>query len=129
MFVEPPDGTLKVAPARIEYGPPTVAVPLETVAPPLLKTVNTACEVVPVAIVPKLNPTGLTAIWPGVTPAPAKAFVEFPPSLVNTAFALNGPATPGVKLTCTCTVWPGATVYGLPPLMPYGAGAAAVPCR
>src|SRR6059036_353872 len=48
-FVAPPPGMLKLLPDAIVNGPPvTVAVPLLTVVPPRLLTVNVRCEVVPV---------------------------------------------------------------------------------
>jgi hypothetical protein len=62
-FVEPPAGMLKELPEMALNGPPVaVATPLLTAVPPLLLTVNTRCELVPVAIVPKSIATGLTTI-------------------------------------------------------------------
>ena len=69
-LVEPPTGTVKVAPVRMLYGAPTVAVPLVTGVPPLLETTKTSCELPPVASVPKSKAPGLMAIWPAVTPTP-----------------------------------------------------------
>src|SRR6266478_6004769 len=58
-LVEPPGGTLKVLPdTTLNGGPDTVAVPLLTVVPPLLVTVKTACELVPVGRVPKSRAIG-----------------------------------------------------------------------
>jgi len=62
-LVEPLGGTLKVLPATTLNGAPeTVAVPLLTIVPPVLLTVKTACELVPVARVPKSRAIGLTPI-------------------------------------------------------------------
>src|SRR5690242_9470393 len=91
-FVEPPADSEKVAPERMVYGPPdTAAVPLLTVEPPLLLIVNTACAVAPVMMIPKSCATGLTPIWPGVSPAPVTEFVESPPLLAKMTLALTGP--------------------------------------
>src|ERR1043166_9232854 len=69
-LVEPPAATLMVLPATMLNGAPTVATPLLTGVPPVLLTTNTACIVVPVAIVPKLIEGGLTPMSPGVNPTP-----------------------------------------------------------
>ncbi len=127
-FVEPPAGNVNGLPETIEYGPPVAAaVPLVTVLPPVLVTVNTRCELEPVATVPKFNVLGVTTICPGNTPMPLRPLVETPPLLLNTTFVVNVPGVTGMKLTVTVPVWPPPIVNGLPPATLNGPAVVAAP--
>ena len=81
-----------------------MAVPLLTVAPPVLLTVKTPWVVLPTARVPKFKLSGLTSISPGVKPAPLTVLAEPPPLLVKFTEPLYVPEALGAKATVTVAV-------------------------
>src|SRR6266478_9676989 len=129
-LAEPKPERLKGVPETMLKGPPLmVARPLLSDAPPWLVITKLAWALEPTAIVPKLRLPGKTPSWAGVRPLPVTVLAELPPLLVKTTTLLKLPALVGLKATCTCPVWPGARLKGLPPTMAKGSVALTVPLR
>src|SRR6266699_966305 len=129
-LVEPEAAKVKGVPERIVNGPPlVVARPLLSAVPPWLVITKLAWALEPTATVPKLRLPGETPSWAGVRPLPVTVLAELPPLLVKTTTLLKLPALAGLKATCTCPVWPGGRLKGLPPTMAKGSVALAVPVR
>src|SRR6266436_3756236 len=129
-LVEPKPARLKGVPETIVKGPPLiVARPLFSDAPPWLVITKLAWTLEPTATVPKLRLPGETPSWAGVRPVPVTVLAELPPLLVKTTTLLKLPALVGLKATCTCPVWPGGRLKGLPPAMAKGSLALTAPVR
>src|SRR6266478_6303689 len=131
-LVEPKPERLKGVPeTMVNPGEPglIVARPLLSDAPPWLVITKLAWTLEPTATVPKLRLPGETPSWAGVRPEPVTVLAELPPLLVKTTTLLKLPALVGLKATCTCPVWPGARLKGLPPAMAKGSVALTAPVR